>query len=214
MDRNSCEQSLAFGFSEHNLALMGSELALLWPDRKFRPCANALELSLVREGLEDIDGILLNLSREYHELLSAFRIADSLAIPVVGAVAVDYVNLYGLDLCMAREVPAVIGELAGKEELGDARDAIRAGHRFVSRSLLRNDGYRFVDFPTGFEQLSEREALCVDARLGGMSAKEISVLTGLDPSTVTTYTSRAFGKLGVSNGEELVWLFSGRPMGS
>ncbi|MCR5622641.1 MAG: helix-turn-helix transcriptional regulator [Treponema sp.] len=214
MDKKLHEQLLAFGFSGHNLTLMGSELSLLWPGRGFRPCANALELSLLREELAGVRGILLNLSREYNELFSAFRFADNLGIPVIGAVAVDYVNLYSLDLCMAREVPAVIGELEGNEELGEARSAIRDGHRFVSRSLLRKEGYRFVDFVTGFDQLSEREALCVNARLGGLSAKEISYLLGVEPSSVTTYTSRAYGKLGVTSGEELVWLFSGRPMGS
>ena len=56
--------------------------------------------------------------------------------------------------------------------------------------------------------------LCLDARLGGLSAKETSVLLGVEASSVNTYTSRAYGKLGVGSGEELVWLLSGRPMGS
>jgi len=84
----------------------------------------------------------------------------------------------------------------------------------VSRSLLNGKGFRFTDFPAGFEQLSEREALCIDGKLGGLSVKEIAFLLGVNHSTVSTYTTRAFEKLGVASGEELVWLLNGRPMGS
>ena len=157
--------------------------------------------------------LLVNLSREFHELDSAIRLAQARSVPVLGAVAVDFINAYSLKLCMDKELPAIIGELGGMTELGEARNAIRDGRRFVSRSLLREEGYRYVDYPTGLSLLSEQESLCVDAKLGGLSCKEASALLGLEPSTVNTYTSRAYGKLGVSSGEELVWLFAGRPMG-
>lgn len=218
----SGKRVLSFGFSAHNLALMGHSLSILWPGRSFIPCMNAPDLAqhlehymaAYMEGTGGPDmALLVNLSREFHELDSALRMARARSVPVLGAVAVDFINAYSLRLCMEQELPAVIGDLDGGVELGEARDAIRDGRRFVSRSLLRGGGYRYVDFPTGFSLLSEREALCVDARLGGLSSKEASALLGLDPSTVNTYTSRAYVKLGVSSGEELVWLFAGRPMG-
>lgn len=203
---------LAFGFSAHNLAMTGHTLSLLWPGRSFIPCMNAPDLSWHLDGMRNTE-LLVNLSREFHELDSAIRLAQARSVPVLGAVAVDFINAYSLRLCMDKEFPAIIGELGGMTELGEARNAIRDGRRFVSRSLLREEGYRYVDYPTGLSLLSEQESLCVDAKLGGLSCKEASALLGLEPSTVNTYTSRAYGKLGVSSGEELVWLFAGRPMG-
>ncbi len=157
--------------------------------------------------------LLVNLSREFHELDGAIRLADWRGIPVIGAVATDFVNAYSLRLCMDRELPAIIGEIAGRDELGEARDAIRAGRRFVPRSLLRGEGYRFVDLPVCLSLLSDNEALCVSGRVGGLSVKEIAACLGTSDSSVRTYVSRAFGKLGVSTTEELAWLIAGHPLG-
>lgn len=213
MKKNVEEPALAFGFGTHTLTMMGEVLSFLWPDRKFRPCMNALELSRLKDGEAACGGMLLNLSREFHELDSAFRLAEFLHIPVLGALAVDFVNGYSFALCREKELPVVIGELKERTELLEAREALRAGRRYVSRSLLKNEGYRFIDFPAGFDLLSEREALCIDGRLGGLSGKEISALLGLNQSSVSTYTARAFEKLGVESGEELVWMLAGRPAG-
>ncbi len=205
---------VAFGFSAHNLAMMGWELSLLWPEKRFVPCMNAVELAGMDPGAETGGmSLLVNLSREFHELDSAVRTADGRGMPVIGAVATDFVNVYSLRLCMEREMPAIIGEMSGREELGEARDAIRAGRRFVSRSILRGGGYRFVDPPVCMSLLSDNEALCVGGRLGGLSVSELSAILGAGASTVRTYVNRAFSKLGVSTAEELAWLIAGRPMG-
>lgn len=202
---------VAFGFSAHNLAMMGSELSVLWPGKKFVPCMNAVELAGMDCGGES--SLLVNLSREFQELDVAVRTADGRGMAVIGAVATDFVNAYSLSLCMKREMPAIIGEMSGREELGEARDAIRAGRRFVSRSILRGGGYRFVDPPVCMSLLSDNEALCVGGRLGGLSVSELSAILGAGASTVRTYVCRAFAKLGVSSAEELAWLIAGRPMG-
>ena len=206
-------QVIAFGFSAHNLVMMGAELAILWPGRNFSPCMNVVELNgRLQEGGTPGLSLLVNLSREFHELDGAFRMADGCGMPVIGAVATDFVNAYSLRLCLDRELPAIIGEIGGREELGEARDAIRAGRRFVPRSLLRGDGYRFVDPPVCLSLLSDNEALCVGARLGGLSVKEIAGRMGARDSTIRTYVNRAFAKLGVSTAEELAWLIAGHPM--
>ena len=207
------EPALAFGFATHSLTMMGDALSFLWPDKKFRPCMNALELACLKDGRTGSGGMLLNLSREFHELDSAFRLASLLSIPVIGAVAVDFVNSYSLALCLEKELPAVIGELKDRTELLEARESLAAGRRYVSRSLLKNEGFRFVDFPAGFDLLSDKEALCVDGRLGGLSSKEISALLNINLSSVRTHVNRAFRKLGVESGEELVWRLAGRPAG-
>ncbi|MBQ9539612.1 MAG: helix-turn-helix transcriptional regulator [Treponema sp.] len=215
MECKNVGRAVAFGFSAHNLVLMGHELSLLWPDKSFLPCLNTASLSQIfnEQPHEPECSILVNLSREFHELDCALHMAAERSFPVIGAIALDFVNAYGLKLCMDREIPIIIGELKGLEELGEAREAIRHGKRFVSRSILKEEDFRFVDYPMGFSLLSEREALCLDARLGGLSSKETSTVLGLDPSTVSTYISRAYGKFGVGSGEELAWLFAGRPMG-
>ena len=204
---------MAFGFTAHNLTMMGHELSLLWPDREFCPCLNALELSRMLRGRPEGLSLLLNLSREFHEMDSALRMAATHGVPTIGAVAVDFINAYGLRLCMEQELPVVLGDLDGLEELGEARDAIRAGRRFVSRSVLRGGGFTFVDRPVCLDLLTETEALCMDAKLAGLLQKEAAVQLGLTPSSVGTYTARAFGKLGVKSGEELVWQLAGRPAG-
>lgn len=214
MKKNVEEPALAFGFTTHTLTMMGDALSFLWPGRKFRPCMNALELACLKDGRPGSGGMLLNLSREFHELDSAFRLARFLSIPVIGAVAVDFVNSYSLALCLEKELPAVIGELKDRIELLEARESLLAGRRFVARSILRNEGFRFIDFPAGFDLLSDKEALCIDGRLGGLSSKEISSLLGITPSSVSTCMSRAFRKLGVESGEELVWCLAGRPGGT
>lgn len=217
--KENAGQVIAFGFSAHNLVMMESELAILWPGHRFSPCMNAVELNrllggntLSRERAGELS-LLVNLSREFHELDSALRMADGRGIPVIGAVATDFINAYSLRLCLDRELPAIIGELNSREELGEARDAIRAGRRFVPRTLLRDEGYRFVDPAVCLSLLSDNEALCVDARLGGLSVKEIAGRMKASDSTVRTYVNRAFAKLGVSTAEELAWLLAGHPSG-
>lgn len=92
-----------------------------------------------------------------------------------------------------------------EEELIKAINTIHQGNVYVSDTLAPyfKDG-RFVDGGEDpFNQLSDREIRVAQDLISGFGIKEISQRLNISPSTVATYKSRLFDKLGVNTELEL-----------
>jgi two-component system, NarL family, invasion response regulator UvrY len=91
------------------------------------------------------------------------------------------------------------------EEVKKAVEAVIKGKRYISPEVMNILVDEVSGEPAGnpFSQLSNREFAITSLLLSGAPTSEIGHQLNLQPSTVTTYKSRIFGKLRVSNLIEL-----------
>ena len=95
------------------------------------------------------------------------------------------------------------------DEIVTAIRRVQAGERYISADIARQMALQAVNKTSGaspFEQLSSREMQVMIMATGGHSVQDISDKLHLSPKTVSTYRSRLFQKLGVSNDVELTRL--------
>jgi two-component system invasion response regulator UvrY len=94
------------------------------------------------------------------------------------------------------------------EEIVSAIRRVRAGERYIAPDIAHQLALNAVAHNTGspFDQLSPREMQVTLMVTGGHSQQAISEKLHLSPKTVSTYRSRLFQKLGVSNDVELTRL--------
>lgn len=95
------------------------------------------------------------------------------------------------------------------DEIVTAIRRVLAGERYISAEIARQLAMQAVNKTSGgspFEQLSSREMQVMIMATGGHSVQDISDKLHLSPKTVSTYRSRLFQKLGVSNDVELTRL--------
>jgi two-component system, NarL family, invasion response regulator UvrY len=95
------------------------------------------------------------------------------------------------------------------DEIVTAIRRVLAGERYISAEIARQMALQAVNKTSGaspFEQLSAREMQVMIMATGGHSVQAISDKLHLSPKTVSTYRSRLFQKLGVSNDVELTRL--------
>ncbi|HEV2110900.1 MAG TPA: UvrY/SirA/GacA family response regulator transcription factor [Gammaproteobacteria bacterium] len=95
------------------------------------------------------------------------------------------------------------------DEIVTAIRRVLAGERYISADIARQMALQAVNKTSGaspFEQLSSREMQVMIMATGGHSVQAISDKLHLSPKTVSTYRSRLFQKLGVSNDVELTRL--------
>jgi two-component system invasion response regulator UvrY len=98
---------------------------------------------------------------------------------------------------------------AAEEEIVTAIRRVHAGERYIAADIARQLALQAVNRSGGgspFDQLSAREMQVMIMATGGHSVQEISDKLHLSPKTVSTYRSRLFEKLGVSNDVELTRL--------
>ena len=98
---------------------------------------------------------------------------------------------------------------AAEEEIVTAIRRVHAGERYIAADIARQLALQAVNRTAGgspFDQLSAREMQVMIMATGGHSVQEISDKLHLSPKTVSTYRSRLFEKLGVSNDVELTRL--------
>jgi len=95
------------------------------------------------------------------------------------------------------------------DEIVTAIRRVQAGERYIAAEIARQMALQAVNRTSGgspFEQLSSREMQVMIMATGGHSVQDISDKLHLSPKTVSTYRSRLFQKLGVSNDVELTRL--------
>ncbi len=99
---------------------------------------------------------------------------------------------------------------AAEDEIVTAIRRVHAGERYIAADIARQLALQAVNRTSGgsspFDQLSSREMQVMIMATGGHSVQEISDKLHLSPKTVSTYRSRLFEKLGVSNDVELTRL--------
>ena len=97
---------------------------------------------------------------------------------------------------------------SAEEEIITAIRRVHAGERYIAADIARQLAMQAVSRSPGspFDQLSAREMQVMIMATGGHSVQEISDKLHLSPKTVSTYRSRLFEKLGVSNDVELTRL--------
>lgn len=97
---------------------------------------------------------------------------------------------------------------SAEDEIVTAIRRVHAGERYISAEIARQLALQAVNRTAGspFDQLSSREMQVMIMATGGHSVQEISDKLNLSPKTVSTYRSRLFEKLGVSNDVELTRL--------
>src|SRR5579885_32374 len=97
---------------------------------------------------------------------------------------------------------------SAEDEIVTAIRRVHAGERYISAEIARSLALQAVNRSAGspFDQLSQREMQVMIMATKGHSVQEISDKLHLSPKTVSTYRSRLFEKLGVSNDVELTRL--------
>jgi two-component system invasion response regulator UvrY len=95
-----------------------------------------------------------------------------------------------------------------EDEIVTAIRRVHAGERYIAAEIARQLALQAVNRNAGspFDQLSQREMQVMIMATKGHSVQEISDKLHLSPKTVSTYRSRLFEKLGVSNDVELTRL--------
>jgi two-component system invasion response regulator UvrY len=95
-----------------------------------------------------------------------------------------------------------------EDEIITAIRRVHAGERYIAADIARQLAMQAVSRSPGspFDQLSSREMQVMIMATGGHSVQDISDSLHLSPKTVSTYRSRLFEKLGVSNDVELTRL--------
>ena len=94
------------------------------------------------------------------------------------------------------------------DEIVSAIRRVRSGERYIAADIAHQLALNAVSRSPGspFDQLSPREMQVTLMVTGGHSLQTISEKLHLSPKTVSTYRSRLFEKLGVSNDVELTRL--------
>jgi two-component system invasion response regulator UvrY len=97
---------------------------------------------------------------------------------------------------------------SAEDEIVTAIRRVVAGERYIAAEIARQLALQAVNRSAGspFDQLSQREMQVMIMATKGHSVQEISDKLHLSPKTVSTYRSRLFEKLGVSNDVELTRL--------
>src|SRR5579859_2379424 len=95
-----------------------------------------------------------------------------------------------------------------EDEIVTAIRRVHAGERYIAAEIARQLALQAVNRNAGspFDQLSSREMQVMIMATRGHSVQDISDRLHLSPKTVSTYRSRLFEKLGVSNDVELTRL--------
>lgn len=92
-----------------------------------------------------------------------------------------------------------VSKSAEPEELIEGLKTVLLGQPYLSSRLQEQ-----TEMPASiFDQLSERERSIAQLMIQGKGSKEICNITELQPSTVSTYKTRIFTKLGIDNIVEL-----------
>lgn len=115
---------------------------------------------------------------------------------------------YPMRLMEAGAAGYITKDSAG-DEIVTAIRRVQAGERYISAEIARQMALQSVNRTSSgspFEQLSSREMQVMIMATGGHSVQDISDKLHLSPKTVSTYRSRLFQKLGVSNDVELTRL--------
>ncbi len=94
------------------------------------------------------------------------------------------------------------------DEIITAIRQVHAGRRYITPAIAQQLALSAVSRTHGspFEQLSQREIQVMLMTTGGESPQAIAEKLHLSPKTVSTYRTRLFQKLGVSNAVELTRL--------
>ena len=97
---------------------------------------------------------------------------------------------------------------SAEDEIITAIRRVNAGERYIAADIARQLAMQAVNKTSAspFDQLSQREMQVMIMATGGHSVQAISDKLHLSPKTVSTYRSRLFEKLGVSNDVELTRL--------
>jgi two-component system, NarL family, invasion response regulator UvrY len=99
---------------------------------------------------------------------------------------------------------------SAEDEIITAIRRVNAGERYIAAEIARQLALQAVNRNNSsgspFDQLSAREMQVMIMATGGHSVQDISDKLHLSPKTVSTYRSRLFDKLGVSNDVELTRL--------
>ncbi|MFA7287535.1 MAG: response regulator transcription factor [Melioribacteraceae bacterium] len=95
---------------------------------------------------------------------------------------------------------------ASPEELILAVKRVASGRKYITPSLAERMAFEFdnTSKKSDHEELSDREFQVLRMLASGLGQKEIAEELSLSPSTINSYRSRVFEKLGFNNNSDLV----------
>lgn len=194
---------------DHKLVRTGLKLILdETPDIRVVGEASTGEEALERARALKPQVILMDVSMPGIGGLEATRkLAMGLPDARVIVVSVHTAEPYPMRLLEAGASGYLTKDCAG-DEIVTAIRRVHAGERYISAEIARQLALQAVSREPGspFDQLSSREMQVMIMATGGHSVQDISDKLHLSPKTVSTYRSRLFQKLGVSNDVELTRL--------
>jgi len=151
---------------------------------------DVLILDIFMPGRSGLD-VLYEVQREYPRLpvlVLSSAPEEQLAVRVLKVGARGYLN-----------------KQAAPEELVTAVRRVHAGRRYVSAALAERLAAEIGEHERApHEDLSDREHDVLRRMAGGQSVSEIAADLSLSPKTVSTYHTRIWKKLGVTNDAEMI----------
>lgn len=112
--------------------------------------------------------------------------------------------------CLNAGVNGYLSKLSTEDEIKNAIMEVMATKKYLSKNIQEKimDNYIFKKPSNPIDQLSNRELEIVGLMVEGYKSTEIASILNLQKSTISTYKTRIFEKLGVDNLPDLIKKFN------
>lgn len=192
---------------DHNVVTKSISFIL----RELHPDANVIQVHTI----SDVTKTLYNSEIDLLLLDITFPDGNSLnIIPVLKAIQPNLKILIfsGLDediyavRCINAGVNGFLSKLSSEEEIKSAITEVLVSKKYISKNIQEKimDNYIFKKPENPIDQLTNRELEIAQLIIEGFKSTEIANTLNLQKSTVSTYKSRIFEKLGIDNIPDLI----------
>lgn len=199
---------IAYGFTQHQVCLLRPMLRICW---NIREVLVTNEYSALDMNINNCQIVLLNANLPFYELDYCLKQLDNFVHLKKICINMFQVSSAVLQYLMQANVDAIIYELKSEEELNVFKDAVQKNKKFYSSnvfSVLHSKKDIKNDLLSLYKKLSLKEQKVFNLLLKCLSYKAIASELNISCSTVGTFCSRIFSKLGVSCVRELQSKFS------
>lgn len=198
----------AYGFTQHQVFLLKPLLRICW---NIREIIISNESNSILESIESCQILLLNSNLPFYELDYCLKKIESKKNLKKVCINFSQVSLVVLHYLIKTNVDAIIYNLKSEEELNLFKEAMQNNKKFYSAnvfSFMHSTETEKNDIVLLYKKLSSTERKVFNLLLKCFSYKSIANELNISCSTVGTFCSRIFSKLGVSCVRELQSKFS------
>ena len=191
-----------YGFTAHQLALLSPFVRKIWNVKKFFHLSYD---STLKSDLQNFELLIFNGNLDYYELDFLLSAASTFNSQKKCCIAFNTMTEAAVKTIRHYDVPIVLSDFKGEEEISDCSDRIRKLGSYRSFSKAEN---RTLSCENALSKLSANERYVVLCMLKGMKQDCIAREMGVASSTVGTYFSRIYRKCNVQTRNELYSLLA------